>query len=208
VPDVRFTVSGAQAVVPAASPLVMLRLKISCDRPVQAILLRCQIQIDAPKRPYAIAEENGLHDLFGARSRWGATLKPILWTTLSANVPGFESETEYELEVPCSLDLSVAASKYFHALQTGEVPLLLLFSGTVFHSRADGALQAAPISWSREARFSLPVRTLRDAAEACFPNAGFLTLQRDTLDKLLTYKTRSGAATFERAIEALLENAR
>jgi hypothetical protein len=208
VPDLRFSVSGARAVSHAMAPLVVLALRLDASEPVHGVLLRCQIQIDAPRRPYAVAEEAGLQDLFGDKSRWGTTLKPLLWTTISANVPAFSRETEFGLEVPCSTDLCVAAAKYFHALQSGEVPLLLLFSGTVFYARPDGALQAAPISWSREARFSLPLQVLRDAAEACFPNSGFVSLQRETLDKLHRYKTRAGFQTFEQAVEALLSSAR
>jgi len=111
----------------------------------------------------------------------------------------------FELQVPCTVDLNVASGKYFQSLASGAVPLLLLFSGTVFHAAPDGALQAAPIPWSSEARFSLPLAVVREAIEACFPNAGFLTLQRDVLDRLYRYKVRSGLPTWERAIEALLE---
>jgi len=51
----------------------------------------------------------------------------------------------------------------------------------------------------------MPLAVVREAIDACFPNAGFLTLQRDVLDRLYRYKVRSGLPTWERAIEALLE---
>jgi len=207
VPDLRFRVEGAQAVAHAASPLVSLRLHISnaAADPIHAVLLRCQVQIEAPRRAYEESEQEGLADLFGAPARWATTLKPLLWTQLGVTVPGFAGETRFELQVPCTVDLNVASGKYFQSLASGAVPLLLLFSGTAFHAAPDGALQAAPIPWSSEARFTLQLAVVREAIEACFPNAGFLTLQRDVLDRLYRYKVRSGLPTWERAIEALLE---
>ena len=35
----------------------------------------------------------------------------------------------------------------------GDVPLNLLFSGTIFYEGDDGALQVAQISWEKEAKF-------------------------------------------------------
>ena len=46
-------------------------------------------------------------------------------------------------------DFEVAAAKYFHALRDGEIPLLLLFSGTVFYRGDDGML-VDQIPWDRE----------------------------------------------------------
>jgi len=207
VPDLHFRVEGAHPVAHAASPLLSLRLHISnaAADPIHAVLLRCQIQIETPRRAYRETEQEGLADLFGAPARWATTLKPLLWTQLGVTVPGFDGGTRFELQVPCTMDLNVAAGKYFHSLASGAVPLLLLFSGTVFHAAPDGVLQAAPIPWSSEARFSLPLAVVREAIDACFPNAGFLTLQRDVLDRLYRYKVRNGLPTWERAIEALLE---
>ena len=206
-PDLHFRVEEAHPVAHAASPLLSLRLHISnaAADPIHAVLLRCQIQIETTRRAYQESEQEGLADLFGAPARWATTLKPLLWTQLGVTVPGFDGETRFELQVPCTMDLNVAAGKYFHSLASGAVPLLLLFSGTVFHAAPDGALQAAPIPWSSEARFSMPLAVVREAIDACFPNAGFLTLQRDVLDRLYRYKVRSGLPTWERAIEALLE---
>ena len=38
------------------------------------------------------------------------------------------------------------------------MPLCVMFSGTVFYAREGESLQVAPISWDKEARFSLPVK--------------------------------------------------
>ena len=47
-------------------------------------------------------------------------------------VPRFTGSTEIDLPVPLSYDLEIGATRYFAGLDGGEVPLLLLFSGTVF----------------------------------------------------------------------------
>ncbi len=52
-------------------------------------------------------------------------------------VPGFTSVTETELPVPCTYDLEVASARYLQALDDGTIPLLLLFSGTVFIAHGD-----------------------------------------------------------------------
>ena len=66
----------------------------------------------------------------------------------------FRGTTEAILPVPCSYDLNIAATKYFYVLEEGEVPLLFLFSGTIFYAGADGRLQVQQISWNNEC--SLP----------------------------------------------------
>ncbi len=48
-------------------------------------------------------------------------------------VPPFAKETVVELQVPCTFDFNVAATKYFHGLADGDLPLNFLFSGTVFY---------------------------------------------------------------------------
>ena len=64
-------------------------------------------------------------------------------------VPGFTGSTELDLPVPFTYDLEIAATRYFASLDDGEVPLLLLFSGTVFGS-ADGRLRVQQVPWSKE----------------------------------------------------------
>ena len=76
-PDLRFRVEGAQAVAHAASPLVSLRLHISnaASDPIHAVLLRCQVQIEAPRR----AVVAGLHPGDSGRRRSGShpALNPL-----------------------------------------------------------------------------------------------------------------------------------
>ena len=114
-----------------AGPSILLGLRISA-RPgqrVHSLALRTQIRIEPRRRRhYSQAEADKLVDLFGDRSRWGQTLQPLQLSTISTMVPGFVGDTTAELSVPLSYDIDVAATRYLHGLDDGEIPLLLLFS--------------------------------------------------------------------------------
>src|SRR4249919_3352663 len=93
---------------------------------------RHQIGIEPLRRPYPEEEASGLVDLIGPRERWVNTQRTFLWQHSTAMVQGFTGATEISLPLECTYDFEVAASKYLHALRDGDVPLLFLFSGTVF----------------------------------------------------------------------------
>ena len=210
-PELAIEVRGAQPVRTAAAPTVALHLEVSCTpvtQPVQTVLLNCQIQIEAPRRRYAAAEEGRLRDLFGEPERWGQTLRPLLWTNLTATVPAFTGSVCIELAVPCTLDFDVTATKYFHALDGGTVPVSLLFSGTIFYRTAANELQAAPIPWNTEARFALPAGIWKECVDLYHPNTAWLGLRRDVFERLYEFKMREGLATFDDALERMLEEAR
>jgi hypothetical protein len=106
--------------------------------------------------------------------------------------------------VPCTFDFNVAATKYFAGLTDGEVPLNLLFSGTVFYAGGEGALQVAQISWDKEARYRLPVQVWKEMMDIYYPNSAWLSLRKDVFDRLYRYKVRRGIPTWEQALESLL----
>ena len=147
-PDVDFACVGAHPDLSAAAPVLTLRLRIteSTGIPVHALALRCQVRIEPLRRRYDDSEAEAMRDLFGERARWGDTLKPLQLSFVNQVVPGFTGETDVELPLPCSYDFEVAAHKYLYALDDGEVPLLLLFSGTVFTAEGTG-FSVAPIPW-------------------------------------------------------------
>jgi hypothetical protein len=157
----------------AASPTLLLRLRI--DAPdaerVHAMVLKVQIRIEPQRRRYSEAEEERLVELFGDAPRWGETLKPFLWTHVSTTVAEFTGSVEIDLPVPCSYDFEVAASKYLHSIGEGEIPLVLLFSGTVFSYR-NGGLIVQPIPWNVEAEHRLPVAVWRATMDAFFDRLG------------------------------------
>ncbi len=207
VPDLRVQVEGAEVTPFAMVPLLTFRLRVtnaSPDETIHNVVLRCQIQIEATKRHYGAGEEARLRDLFGEPERWGQTLRAMLWTHANVVVPPFTGEVTAELPVPCTYDFNIAATKYFYALEEGDIPLDFLFSGSVFYQDGDGALQVAPISWSLEARFRLPVKTWRLLMDTYYPNIAFVELRRDVFDRLYQYKVRHGIPTWEQAVERIL----
>jgi hypothetical protein len=209
-PDLSFQVEGAEPVLHAATPILGVRLRVSstpAHEPVHSAVLKCQIQIDAPARPYQPREEEGLGDLFGPRARWATTMRALLWTQVNTTLPSFEDSVLVDLHIPCTADLNVVASKYFHSLQGGSVPITLLFSGTVFYAGPQGSLQVTPVPWSKQARYQLPVSVWKEVIDLYFPNAGFVMLHRDALDRLYRYKVKRGLPTWERALESLLAHA-
>jgi hypothetical protein len=209
-PELNFTVEGAAAVSFAAAPTLAFKLRIGNTDPaeqIQNVLLACQIQIESPRRRYTPQEQAHLLDLFGEPSRWSQTLRTMLWTHATAMVPPFEGEIQVDLLVPCTFDFNVAATKYFHGLEAGEVPLDLLFSGTIFYIDDDGALRATRIPWTNEARYRLPVSVWKEMIERYYPNQAWLCLERDAFQQLHEYKRRRGIPTWEQAIEELLSRA-
>ena len=132
--ELAFAVLDAAPERYAAAPTLLVRVRLteSTGAIVHAVALRAQVQIEPQRRQYAEREQEGLADLFGPSERWSQTLRPFLWTHAVALVPGFTGAVEFDLPVACTYDFEVAAAKYLHALDDGEVPLRLLFSGTVF----------------------------------------------------------------------------
>jgi len=208
VPDLSFRVEAAEVVPFAAAPTIALKVRVdnaaSEGEAIHTVALRAQIQIETTRRRYVAEEREKLRDLFGTADRWSQTLRSLLWTHASVVIPAFEATTVVDLQVPCTFDFNVAATKYFHGLREGEIPLNLLFSGTIFYDRGDAVLQAAPIPWNKEARFRLPVQVWRGMMDEYYPNTAWLALERGAFERLYDFKVRNGIATWEQALERLL----
>ena len=206
-PDLNFQMEGVEVPQFAAAPQLTFKLGLTnspiAER-IHTVALRCQIQIEVTRRHYSGDEQKRLLDLFGEPDRWGQTLRSLLWTHVSVMVPGFQEKTVVDLPVPCTFDFNVAATKYFHGLSDGDVPICTMFSGTVFYANADGTLQVAPISWDKEARFKLPINTWRDMMDTYYPNSAWLSVRRDVFDRLYQFKMRNGMPTWEEALDAVL----
>jgi hypothetical protein len=202
--DLDFEVLGVAPDPYAAAPTLIFRLKVdeTTGQRVHSVSLRCQIRIEPQRRLYTGAEEERLLAIFGETPRWGDTLKPFLWTHAVTMVAGFTDTTEVDLPVPCTYDFEVAASKYLHALDDGDVPLVLLFNGTVF-----SAAGVEPVPWHKECHFKMPAAVWRQLMDLYFPNSGWVRLRRETLDDLERFKASHALATWEQAIEALLKEA-
>jgi hypothetical protein len=203
-----FEVVGARPEPHAAVPTLMMRLRVSetGGGDVHALALRCQIRIEPQRRRYIAEEEERLYELFGEAPQWGDSLRPFLWAHVTTVLPGFVASTEFDLPVPCTYDFEVTAAKYLHALAGGDIPLLLLFSGTVF-SRGTSGFSAEPVGWDQEASFRLPVQVWRAVMDLYFPDSGWLRVGRDTLDSLQRFKASRGLPTWDQALERLLKEA-
>jgi len=207
VPELSFSVEGAEVVPYAAAPMLMFKLRVTNalpDEPITTIALRAQIQIEATRRQYSDGEAALLRDLFGERARWSQTLKGMLWTFATTVVAPFTGSTTADLPVPCTFDFNVAATKYFNALEAGDVPLNLMFSGTVFYETPDGLLQVTQVPWDREAAYRLPIAVWQAMMDHYYPNLAWLTLRKDVFDRLYQYKLRHGLTTWENVLQSLL----
>jgi hypothetical protein len=204
-PRLQFAIESAEAMRFAAAPTISFALALESDLPVRSLSLNAQLRIVPTRRGYDAEDQERLVELFGTPERWGETLRGFLWTNTTLVVPPFERSTRVDLAVSCTYDLEVAAAKYFHALNDGDVPLEFLFSGTVFYLGDGGALRTAQIPWECEAQYRLPVRTWKLAIENHFPGSAWLRVRRDVFDRLAAYKGRRTLPTWEAAIEDLLE---
>jgi hypothetical protein len=157
-------------------------------------------------RRYSPDSQRLLNDLYGPPERWSQTLRTMLWQHTSAVVPPFEKEVVVDLPVVCSFDFNVGATKYFYALEEGDVPLRLLFSGTIFYTADDGGLQIAQIPWEKEATFRLPVGIWREMMDHYYPNSAWLCVRRDVFDQIAEYKSRNGIPTWDQALSQLLKS--
>ncbi|MBF6195052.1 DUF6084 family protein [Nocardia implantans] len=192
----------------AVAPILSARVGIAAlaEEPVHAIALRAQVRIEPFRRGYSDEEAAGLVDLFGPRERWHETQRSFLWMHCATMVPSFTGGAQVDLPMPCTYDFEVTGSKYLHALREGVVPLLFLFSGTVFIRGTTGfAIQQIP--WDREDKFAMPVSVWQGLMDAYFPNTGWVRLHNDTLRALAGYKSSHGLPGFDDAVTRLLTSA-
>lgn len=209
-PDLNFEIEGAEAVPYAASPLLVFKLRLTnadAEEQIEAVSVTCQIRLDVTKRRYDEQEKKRLRDLFGEPQRWGETLRSMLWTFASTNVRPFTGTTQVDLPVTCTYDFNIAAVKYFYALESGEVPLSFLFSGTVFYQSEDEGLQVTQISWEKEATYRLPIAVWQKMIDHYYPNSAWLYMHRDAFDRLYQYKVARALPTWEQVVDSLLSSA-
>jgi len=218
VTELRFSVLGVAPEAYAASPVLTVRLGIAelSGAVIHAIALRVQVRIEPQRRAYTDVEERGLLDLFGHRDRWSNTLRPFTWTHCTALVPGFAGETEVDLPLPCTYDFEVSASKYLDALTDGQIPIELLFSGTVFtrgetgfggKGFGDRGFQVEQVSWAAAASHQLPVATWRAVMDEHFPNSAWIRVGRESFTALKEFKAEHGLLHWDDALELLLARA-
>jgi uncharacterized protein DUF6084 len=205
VPDLSFEVEEAFATRNAAMPQLSFKVRVRNAEPdaIHSIALRVQVQIEPVRRRYTVEEQDHLKELFGKPEQWSKSLQPLLWTNANVTVLGFMGSTTVDVPVPCSFDFNVAITKYIYGLQNGDLPVSLLFSGTVFHMGRTG-LQIAQIPWDREARYCLPILVWREMMDIHYPNTAWLCLRRDVFERLNEYRAKQGNTSWEQAFERML----
>jgi hypothetical protein len=204
-PELGFTVLGCEPLHHAVAPTLRFSLAVDAGgAAVRSIMLEVQIRLAATQRGYSEAEQAQLGDLFGAPHRWGDTLRGLLWTHATVVVPPFEGATVVDLPVPCTYDFDVAAAKYLSGLEDGDIPLELMFSGTVFYVGAGGGLQINRISWNAEAAHRLPVRVWRATMDHYFPDSAWLRTNRETFERLVAFRASRALTSWEAVFDALL----
>ena len=203
--ELSFTVVDVVPEPNAAAPHLLARIRVeeTTEDRVHALALRAQIRIEPQRRRYDDTEERALLDLFGDRSRFAETLRPFAWLHATTVAQGFTGSTEIELPLPCTYDFEVSGTTYLHALRDGEIPLLFLFSGTVF-TRGTTGFSVAQVPWDREARYRLPVAVWRDLMETWFPGTEWVRMRRETVEALAHYRHVRGLTTWDDAVTTLL----
>jgi hypothetical protein len=208
VSELVFDCTDAGADAYAVGPTIVFRLRIAetTGQALGGMLLRAQIRIEPLKRRYSDVEAERIGDLFGERARWGDTMKPMQFANVTQMVPPFTGSVEVDLPVAVTYDFDVATAKYFHGLEDGEIPFIILFSGTTLLDKA-GSLAIEQIPWHKETTYRLPVKVWREAMDLHFPNSTWLRIRRDTLDNLQAFKSRRTLPTWDDTIETLLREA-
>jgi hypothetical protein len=205
--ELQFRVTGVDIQPFSATPLLSFQVHISHAHPnisIHAISLRSQIYIAATRRIHTPEQQGRLTEVFGEPERWSDTLRNLLWIHASINVPAFKQSTMVDLNIPCSYDFNIAATKYFYALDEGEIPLLFIFSGTVFYTELDGSVQIGPITWNKEAFFEMPTAVWLELMERYYPNQTWLHIRKPVFERLYQYRLQHGFTSWEQVLEHLL----
>lgn len=204
----RFACTGSRPEPYAAGPSLLFDLRIGEDsgQRVHSVALKVQIRIEPRGRTYTAAESAKLVDLFGEPSRWGETLNPLQLAQVGTTVRGFTGEITVPIPVPLTYDLDIAATKYLHGVDDGEIPLLMLFSGTVFYAGPTG-VQVGLVSWFEEAPYRLPAATWRAAMDDHFPNSTWVRMSTRTFDALSAFRSERVIPTWDDTFEQLLKEA-
>jgi hypothetical protein len=208
IPELSFTVVDIAPEPYAAAPNLLARVRVgeTTGERVHALALQVQVRIEPQRRRYDDTEEQALLDLFGDRTRFAQTLKPFPWLHVSTVAQGFTGSTKFDLVLPCTYDFDVKGTTYLHGLRDGDIPLLFLFSGTVF-TRGSTGFSVSAVPWDREARFRLPVGVWRDLMEAHFPGTEWLRMRRDTVEALARHRHARGLTSWDDVVTDLLTRA-
>ncbi len=206
-PDPEFEVTAVRAVERAVTPTLSFS---ACARDtstiqIYTIALTVMFTIEPGKRSYDPAARERLVELFGEPERWVNTTGAFRWAQVDKLVPSFTGETEFELELPCTFDHEIAATKYLAGAAEGIAPLRLHLNGTVFYRGEDGGLQLMLLPWDRSISFDLPLATWRAMIDNHYPESKWVPLSEGTLRRLAARKAERGSPTFDACLADMLD---
>ena len=204
--NLEFVVLEARSEPHAASPTIVFRLRISesSGAYVHTAILRCRVRIDPRLRRYSESEAGSLVELFGEPARWNDTMRPLQWAETPVVVPSFDSSVDLDVPISCTYDFEVASAKYFHGVESGDIPLTFLFTGTVFVATADG-YEALPVPWDREALFRLRADMWHEAVAQHFHDSAWIRLSRSAFDALYRLRTSRALPSWDETVETLCQ---
>ncbi len=206
--ELDFEIEQVEVEKHSTCPMLRFVLRVTSDSAsicVKNILLSCQIRIDPGRRSYNASERERLVELFGSPQQWGETVRSLLWTHANVAIPEFDHDTQVYLPAPCTRDFNLAITKYFSGVREGVIPLVFLFSGSVFYCADDGPLQVTQISWTKETTFQLLASVWQSLMDLYYPHSDWLQVDRYTFDRLHQFKRRGGYLTFDAALNQLLD---
>lgn len=204
----RFEAGDIRSCAHTALPRLALELKLSAlpaGLHVRGVSLNVQVQIEPAARRYSAVERERLSELFGAETQWPGSLQSVLWTRLTTQLGAFQHTCRVELDLPCGADLELVANKYCFGIQAGDVPLRLLFSGSILHG--EGRLQVTPIGLDSELTLRLPLHVVQQSIAQHHAQQMLLGLRRDVFERLYHYRRQRSLPSWERVVEALLDSA-
>ena len=206
-PDPEFEITGVRSLERAATPTLSFstRVKDASGIEIYTIALTVMFTIEPGKRSYDEGARERLVELFGEPERWASTTGAFRWAQVDKLVPTFTGAGEFEIELPCTFDHEIAATKYLTGAADGIAPLQLHFNGTLFYRGADGGLQLMLLPWDRSLRFEMPIATWREMVRAHYPESAWVTLSEGTLGRLIERKAERGSPNFDSLIASLLD---
>jgi hypothetical protein len=206
-PVPEFAVTGVSHVERAAAPTLRFELEAreSTGRTIYTVALTAMVEIEPSKRRYDDAERERLLELFGEPERWASTTSSLRWAQTEVLVPSFTGSTTFGLELACTYDHEVGATKYFNGLSGGKAPLRFHFNGTVIWQGEDGRAQLTQVPWDCSARYEMPVSTWRNMIASTYPYRGWIPLDKATIERLERVKTSRALPTFDATVGELID---
>lgn len=206
-PELVFSLRGTAAALEAVQPSLELEIGIdnrAGSESVHGALVNCQVFVDPARREHTPGEVERLSPLFGPLRDWPRTLRRIAWITAPIVCPAFTGATRVRLVLPCPLEPEGSIGKYLWALESGEVPIGMAFSGTVLYRAPGRDLAVVQIPWSSELSGTLPRGPLAELRRSRGERQR-LELSHHVFERLYAFQRAELLTSWDATIERLIE---